>query len=855
MSSHTSSEGLLRPLETNMEATIDNLELNPELNKELSTHIDTKNRTHQEKIEESIHKESNSRLTKDNSKYTLRGDWSSSKIGQRFVSAAHKQFFNALVSFLEPKRMEKGGRGVRAAQKLRDTGIEPEVLSYLYVKQVYNLIPLFASKPIKRSSFCIRSVDAIHNEYRLRDFGSTDNRKALLKKITKDMEKRSYPEHWRLRTYRMYFDAEKVDWRKWSQRECLSLGFNLMNLFMEATGLIQYDESDTYIIPNPSLVDHIEEVCKRSITDFTLYLPMVSKPRPWSHEFNLFKGGYLNKGLVKPYSIIKGSGKRDIDRMLQMDWSKVIPAINAIQEVPWRVKPRMVEALDYVFNDIGGNTCGLPHSDPIELPPVPPHYDSDEAVKKAHNRHLFLLRDQNRQDISKRIAIVYTLHLAKRFKQFKRLWMPHSLDVRGRAYPVPAFLNPQAADYGKSMLEFANGVVIETMEQAAWLAIAGANAWGNDKVSLQDRADWVVANEEWICECGADWKANTKWMEADEPFMFLSFCMEWADFLDTNKRGEAFYSHFPCHVDATCSGLQHYSGMLRDPVGGKSVNLVAGYDRQDIYGDVAKKTLEILAASNEAIGRHWIDFGVDRKMTKRQTMVIPYAGKFSSCMEYTRVSYQDKMKAGHARLWPEKEDQEHITFLSKAIWQAIAEVVIKGKEAMDWLSGAASAWSKYQNVLSSKGYDKRMTWVTPDGFEVVQYRPKSKKAQVDTFFNGRVSLVLHEEQHNLEAKDMALSCPPNFVHSLDANHLRACTNKALDIGITDFAMIHDSFGVHAAHMPRFLEECVKPAFVDMYELNDPLMQLHERLPFEHPLPPQKGTLNIRGVLDSEFFFS
>jgi len=830
----------------------ENLKMNQEYNYKLNCSDDFSNSVLQDKLEKDIYTSAQTRMTKDNLESNSRGAWSESKIGSRYVSSAQRKFTEALISFLSRK---SGGRGARAAEYLRQTGLNPEVISYLYVKQVFNLIPLFSSKPIKRTSFCIKSVDAIHTEWRLAFFGSIKERKNLLDKITKDMDKRTYPTSWRMRTYRMYFDAEQVEWRGWSQRECLLIGYAMMNLFREATALIQYDHTETYIVPTPELVDHVEKTCRRSVLDFTLYLPMVVKPRPWSAEYNLFKGGYLNKGRVKKYSIIKGAGKRDVERMLRMDWERILPPINAIQETPWRVKRRMVDALDYVFNELGGDRGGLPTVDAIELPPKPPTYDTDEEVRKAHNKDVFLIRDQNRQDISKRLSVVFTLSIARKFQQFHQIFFPHNLDVRGRAYPLPAFLNPQAADFGKSMLEFADGVAIENMEQAAWLAVAGANAWGNDKVSLQDRADWVVANEEWIIECGRDWRNNQQWLDADEPFMFLSFAMEWADLIEADKRGEVFYSHFPCHVDATCSGLQHYSAMLRDEVGGKSVNLIPGLERQDIYADVADVAKRMLIADGSPESMLWVNFGIDRKMTKRQTMVIPYAGKFSSCMEYTREAYMDKLKAGHKRMWIAKQDQAMVVLLARYIWAAIDEVVVKGKVAMDWLSSVAREWTKYHNKLECSGYDKRMTWTTPDGFQVVQYRAGQKQMRQDTYMNGRVRLTYYEDTPKLDSKDMALSVAPNFVHSLDATHLRMAVLDGLGVGINSYAMIHDSFGVHAAHMPTFIDSCVKPSFISMYVHSDPLAQLHEALPFEHDLPPSKGNLDIQGVSDSEFFFS
>ena len=111
---------------------------------------DYSNTSLQEQLETETYNNSYSRLTKDNLKSNSRGAWSESKIGSRYVSSTQRRFSEAVISFLSRK---SGGRGARAAEYLRETGLDPEVISYLYVKQVYNLIPLFSNKPIKRVSF------------------------------------------------------------------------------------------------------------------------------------------------------------------------------------------------------------------------------------------------------------------------------------------------------------------------------------------------------------------------------------------------------------------------------------------------------------------------------------------------------------------------------------------------------------------------------------------------------------------------------------------------------------------------------------------------------------------------------
>jgi DNA-directed RNA polymerase len=577
---------------------------------------------------------------------------------------------------------------------------------------------------------------------------------------------------------------------------------------------------------------------------------------PWKED-KLFRGGYMDTKLVKPYPIIKGARKRDLNRMQVMNWDQIIPAVNALQETPWKVNATMTDLLQWAMFERGGGMAGLPSANPQDLPPEPYNYRVDEDVKRKHNLVCFMIHDQNRREISSRLAVLFTIQLARKFSTYASIYFPHNLDTRGRAYPLPAFLNPQGSDYCKALLEFSNGMAIENDEQAAWLAIAGANAYGNDKVSLSERVQWVTDNEEMILSIADDPKRDLRWTDVSEPFQFVRFCLEWKAL---RQHGFGYVSHMVVPVDATCSGLQHYAAMTRDEVGGRSVNLIPGLSRQDIYGDVATVVIEKMFADGSDMAKDWVKFGIDRKITKRQVMVVPYAGTFSSCMEYTREAVKEKIKAGYPCPWDTSNNEDHtarIVYLSRLIWDAIEEVVVKGKEAMKWLSDAARVWTKYANGMPGTAHDKRMVWTTPDGFEVLHFRPAVTKTQIETYFDGRLRLTLYEDTHKLDSKDMALAVAPNFVHSLDACHLRMAVMKGLNHGVTDFGMVHDSFGTHAANMPRFLRDCVKPAFIELYQhdvlgiMRDDLVGLGLKV----PNLPERGSLDLQGVIESEFFFS
>ena len=85
--------------------------------------------------------------------------------------------------------------------------------------------------------------------------------------------------------------------------------------------------------------------------------------------------------------------------------------------------------------------------------------------------------------------------------------------------------------------------------------------------------------------------------------------------------------------------------------------------------------------------------------------------------------------------------------------------------------------------------------------------------------------------------------------------VNACTNA--DIGITSFAMIHDSFATHC-NGTGALYEILRDEFRRMYQ-RDALMQMYAELPESAQAlcgePPARGSLDLSGVQESEYFFS
>jgi DNA-directed RNA polymerase len=53
-------------------------------------------------------------------------------------------------------------------------------------------------------------------------------------------------------------------------------------------------------------------------------------------------------------------------------------------------------------------------------------------------------------------------------------------------------------------------------------------------------------------------------------------------------------SGLPVAQDGSCNGLQHFSALLRDEIGGKAVNLIPGDVPEDVYQRIADKVLSKL---------------------------------------------------------------------------------------------------------------------------------------------------------------------------------------------------------------------------------------------------------------------
>jgi DNA-directed RNA polymerase len=639
-----------------------------------------------------------------------------------------------------------------------------------------------------------------------------------------------------------------------SRKEKLHLGMAAIELLIDATGLFTLEQRGrmgTYTVrPTEALRKWLTEQHARSALMQPMSLPMVVRPRRWR---SLKTGGYLRptyrRGLVRAGTGMGGA----LSALAEADLSLVYEAVNHIQETPWRINRRVLDVMREVW-DGGGNLGGLPPRDDYPLPPKPDDMDADEEAKKAWKRAATEVYDANAKLFQERLEVNQRLWVAEKFADEAAIWFPHALDFRGRAYPIPATgPHPQAEDAGKALLEFAHGLPLGKAG-AHWLAVHIANLFGVDKVSFHDRVKWTYDHAAQIIDSAVDpLDGGRFWATADSPWMALAAIFDFAGYL---QQGETYVSHLPIPLDGSNSGLQHFSALLRDPAGAAAVNLVpssAGVDGpSDVYAEVARIAQARVDRDSDPRAALWRGGLVTRKVAKRPTMTYVYSA--------TRYGVQDMILQTLKELDAEGEpylggadNYEAANYLSYIMFEAIAEVVSAATRAMEWLRSVA-------RVASNAGAS--LTWTAPDGFVINQAYRLPSGTRVEVHWRGaKLSLTLMGDSPDLSARSQANGIAPNFIHSLDAAHLRALARAAKREGIDYLAVVHDSFATHAARTDD-LARLLRETFVEQYE-PDLLARFRDEIAATLPPawvdalppPPTAGELDLEDVRYAPYLFA
>ncbi|AZE12648.1 DNA-directed RNA polymerase [Pseudomonas chlororaphis subsp. aureofaciens] len=784
--------------------------------------------------------------------------------------------------------------------------VKAENVAAVTVKVVLNMVA--KTGPASIQAVAVALGRALEEEAR---FGRIRDQEAdhFNKRIRQALNKRNG------HTYKVKF-LEKVEahmeeaneiqttWEAWDSLDndmTCHMGIRLLELLIESTQLVEVKREHAgnrqldgeFVHLTPKWAD---KLCGRafSLAGITpRHQPMIVPPKEWT---KMIGGGYWAKGR-KPVPLIRVRSKRALQRYRDVSMPEVYKAVNIAQASAWRVNTKVLEVAKQVMEWKHVPISKFPTADKEPLPVKPANIDEDPEVLKAWKKSTAAVYRRDRARISRRLSYEFIVEQAEKFADYEAIYFPYNLDWRGRVYALPAF-NPQGNDMTKGLLmaSIAEPVGREGIE---WLKIHGANCAGIDKEDFDVRTKWVEDNQELILEIARDPLGQPEWTKMDSPFCFLAFCFEWAGVVE---HGESWESALPIAFDGSCSGIQHFSAMLRDERGGHAVNLLPSDEVQDIYRLVAEEVIEKVKKDliegtedstkvmvNEKTGeiterrilgtrtlaQGWMGYGISRKVTKRSVMTLAYGSEAFGFTDQVREDIiQPALDAGDGAQWF-PDAQQCARYMANLIWESVSVVVVKAVEAMVWLQKAAKLLAT--EVTATKKTKKNPTpeilkprmpvyWVTPDGFPVWQEYMKPIQRRLDLMFLGTVRIqptVNVKDSNNIDGAKQESGISPNFVHSQDGSHLRKTVVKASECyGVEFFALIHDSFGTIPAKAGKMFK-AVRETMVETYTENDVLEdfreqfmeQLHESQLAKMPPIPTKGTLDLNKILKSQYAFA
>lgn len=572
---------------------------------------------------------------------------------------------------------------------------------------------------------------------------------------------------------------------------------------------------------------------------------MLCPPQPWT---NLEDGGYysLRRQRLSPlmaYHTIRKSERNNIrEQFTAENMPQVFETANYLQSVPFSIHQPVLQAVQRIWI-AGGGVMGIPTLTKPVRPDFPFGEDWDKATACGEELDAFNSWKADAVEFyeSERAWKGRTAEirgLLKSARDTATMWFPVFTDKRNRWY-YRGTPNPQGSDIAKAVLHF------HTKKQLGkrglfWLKVHIANSLGYDKKRMRMRADYVDSiwgRLEAALDAPEDhagvWGTDAPW---------CAYSAAW-ELREAYRSGnpEQYETGIVVHMDATCSGLQHFSAIFRDPIGGKYVNLVdtPGDEKQDIYTKVAGDA--VAGLPNTAVAKWWHEHGIPRSDAKGPVMTYVYGA--------TLLNTSKTLAAGLRKVRDESgmpyelKNLAVATVAGKALFKGIATTVPAAAGGMRWLQMA---------LRTVPDRSKRVTWKSPIGFIVQHDYRREELVRVKLRSLGSVYIGVRELLDECHPAHMKNSISPNFVHNLDATHLSLTALAMKRLGL-EFVGIHDSFGTHACDVDH-LNYAARDEFVKMYEEHDVLANFLWDIGGTGTLP-KKGKLDLNLVRNSEFFFS
>ncbi|KAK6087546.1 DNA-directed RNA mitochondrial polymerase [Seiridium cupressi] len=609
------------------------------------------------------------------------------------------------------------------------------------------------------------------------------------------------------------------------------------------------------VMPNK----HLTELMKREPRgDFLArHLPMLVPPEPWT---KIDKGGFVEF----PTSIIRiKNGEKDQQIYAEAaikrgDLEQVCKGLDVLGRTAWKINQPVFDVMLEAWNT-GDAIANFPPLNPnIPLPPEP-EASEDPMERKIWISQVKKIENEKSGLHSERCFINFQMEIANAFAG-QTFYFPHNLDFRGRAYPIPTYLNHMGADNARGLLRFAHGKELGE-SGLRWLKVHLANVAGFDKASISEREAFATENMDSIIDSATHPLDGKKWwLEAEDPWQCLAACFEVKAAMELPDPTK-YVSHLPVHQDGTCNGLQHYAALGGDLWGAQQVNLEPGDRPADVYSavaDLVRASIKEDVKTDNPLAKI-MDGKITRKVVKQTVMTNVYGVTFIGA----RAQVQKQIEAAHPQIKAETGVPPILlaSYVASKIFKALASMFGGAHDIQYWLAECAGRVCRalmpeqLDNMASASGVSEEaqsgesdkasgsrskpkskkaakaprkaklsssellnywrstIVWTTPLRLPVVQPYRKGGTRTISTALQD-LNLVIPDRSDPVNRRKQLQAFPPNFIHSLDASHMLLSALECDDMGLT-FAAVHDSFWTHAADVD-VMNRALRDSFIRIH---------------------------------------
>ncbi len=564
---------------------------------------------------------------------------------------------------------------------------------------------------------------------------------------------------------------------------------------------------------------------------------MVVKPQNWVFNKNkeVVSGGYLD--IKYPFIITEGHGHSFQVSLLFLE------CINYMQSVPlklnWVLINLIIEKYSVLLNFLGDKEKIKKKIKKLE--------NKFKMENKKINKNIIIFKKETSNNIKKKVlklffnskkGFKYKLNKSKLvgellnlrellsfindfdfyfknnifdfYKNIEKLYIPYNIDFRGRVYPLISYLNFHNSKISRVLFQFTEYSNFNFTVFKIYCVRVYYKEKFNDITSEQLFYDKLVFIMKSYLEFNEDF------FKANNLFAFLSCCIEYErynTYILEYKTDVNYKSSFIVSLDATASGSQILSLLLKDEEFIESLNLVESNDIGNFYLFFINMFKNYLEKNNKLNiwEKSLFNFLKDseiRSFFKKIIMTFNYGLTYNG---YLKKFYE----AYNFYLVKLKKDKEIFILVNKNMYLLNADEIA----SLFWsfsndlvLLSLNKLLKKIVPVFDQLNLD--IKWITPLNSLVTQkyYKDSTvtfdlryKKARLNNYKNifSKVNIIF-KDKNKIDKNKNIRAITANFIHSLDSSIMLNVVNY-FKLNNLPIACVHDCFFVRTCDVDFVLK--------------------------------------------------